>query len=261
MAGRRSEKTELCLDEAMKIIKGLSYKVTLRYVFYGLLQKGLLRTKKDYKWFLDKTRTARKNFYKEWTPYSLADDSRRIYYYGWGNGVPEVSVNISHFHEQRFYVEMWFEANAMVRQFQYYNHCVTLRPFGGDYTIAKKWEIAKDLEEAVERFRKPITILYFGDYDEKGLEIPFNATRDIEKWCNVEFEFHVVGLTSEQVHKYPLDENPDKPNQYQWEALRDKDAGEIITNALEKFIDFDIVEEAREKSRDKEREIMKKIIE
>ena len=115
------------------------------------------------------------------------------------------------------------------------------------------------VEQAVERFEKPIAILYFGDYDEKGLEIPFNATRDIEKWCNVDFEFHVMGLTLEQIHKYPLDENPDKPDQYQWEALRDENAGEIITNALEKFINFDIVEEVRKESRDKEEEIMKKI--
>ena len=45
-----------------------------------------------------------------------------------------------------FYVEVWFEARAMIGQFRKYAPNVVLRPFGGFTSIPFKYEIAKDLE-------------------------------------------------------------------------------------------------------------------
>ena len=46
----------------------------------------------------------------------------------------------------------------------------------------------------------------------------------------------------EQVSKYNLPENFEKPGQYQWEALEDDQAEEIIIQALDGYIDTDIIE-------------------
>ena len=34
------------------------------------------------------------------------------------------------------------------------------------------------------QYGKPVQVLYFGDHDDKGLEIPWNAYRDIDVWHN-----------------------------------------------------------------------------
>ncbi|MDZ4241726.1 MAG: hypothetical protein U1D99_02775, partial [Candidatus Omnitrophota bacterium] len=80
---------------------------------------------------------------------------------------------------QNYYVELWFEAKAMRAQFEHYTDYITLRPFGGDPSIHFKWQIAGELAEADESYMKPIVILYFGDMDPKGFQIPISAVKDI----------------------------------------------------------------------------------
>lgn len=102
----------------------------------------------------------------------------------------------------------------MIGQFAHYTREITLRPFGGDPSIHYKWQIAQQLERAAEQCNKPIVILYFGDLRrQRTAEIPQSAARDIEKWCNVEFDFIQCGLNIEQVEGFGLPEDPDRPGQ------------------------------------------------
>jgi hypothetical protein len=110
---------------------------------------------------------------------------------------------------------------------------ISLIPFGGDYTIEPKWRVAKKLERWYDEYRLPIVILYFGDCDRKGRKIPESAFRDIHKWCSAPFEVRPCGLTLEQAQQYNLPENPERLGQYQWEALDDPQAAQIILNALD----------------------------
>ena len=74
-------------------------------------------------------------------------------------------------------------------------------------------------------------VLYFGDYDDKGFMIPEAVKDCLETWgSNVSWKR--IGLTKEQVEKYDLPENPDRKGRYQWEALPDEGAEEIISSAL-----------------------------
>jgi len=86
------------------------------------------------------------------------------------------------------------------------------------------------------QYRKPVKVLYFGDYDEKGLQIYISALKDIMAWCRVNFEVERIGLTLEQARQLNLPENPLKPNTYQWEALGDKDASTLILGAVTKYL-------------------------
>lgn len=215
-------------------IKEVSYPVTGRWVFYQLVQAGLIDKKYPDKFgFL--INNARKRFYGDWYPGLLIDSTRESDFKG------EKGTFFDHFEdtiqEQDCYVQLWFEAEAMHGQFEYYtkDYRVSLVPFRGDPSISFKWDVAKKLEQVAEKYGKPIQILYFGDYDKKGLQIFNSALKDIRLWCNVKFNVERVGLTLEQAQSLNIPDNPNKPNTYQWEALNDEQAGKLILDAVGRY--------------------------
>jgi hypothetical protein len=113
-----------------------------------------------------------------------------------------------------------------------------LVPFGGDVSIPIKKQIADDITKLSES-GKPVTVLYFGDLDPKGKQIPLSAMSDIREWTPVDFEYVRVGLDLDQVIKYSIPENPMKKGEYQWEALDDQAAKHIITDSLNHYFDLD----------------------
>lgn len=233
------------LDRAYNLVESVPYEVTARWLFYKLLQESYFKDKDAYKGkFLPLLAKARKSFYKKWTPETLADDTRLAVIRGSGwlsemgflKDVGRAVCTLDKWQTQDHYVELWFEAKAMKGQFEYYTDHITLRPFGGDASIYFKWIIAKELAEAFERYGKPIVILYFGDMDTKGFQIPISAVKDIRQWAGVDFEFIRCGLNPGDEITYNIPENPDKPGTYQWEALSDEAARALIKGWTEKYI-------------------------
>jgi len=92
-------------------------------------------------------------------------------------------------------------------------------------------------------------ILYFGDLDPKGLTIPENAIKDIRKWCTADFDFYRAGLNPGDEHRYSIQENPDRPGTFQWEALDDSTAKELITRTIKKFLDVDLFKKTVEEQK------------
>jgi hypothetical protein len=234
----------------MAAIESVPYKVSLRWLFYRLIEQGIFSAKSDYTNFKTLLGRYRKNRARGWQPDSIVDDTRQPYYRGGGEPTAQeaieslidgLSVPLSHFGRQERYVELWYESEAMSRQFQYYTAGLTLRAFKGDISIEPKWRAAKELEHAGMYYGLPVTVLYFGDLDAKGEQIPQSAIRDIRKWCSLDIEFIVCGLNREQVKRYNLIPNPDRAG-YQWEALGDAQAAEVITGSVEQYLDVDIVE-------------------
>jgi hypothetical protein len=246
-------KSQQILDKAMGYIQSVPYQVSARWLFYRLLQDGTYSAKDDYDKFLWLIARARKDFSGAWRPYTLTDETRRpIYTHGayetpneWFSAMANNQCSLNEWFTQPYYVEIWFEAQAMERQFQHYTEHVTLRPFRGDPSIPYKWDISQRIKDYADSFGHEIIILYFGDYDEKGLQIPQSALADIEKWCEAPFKFIRCGLSREQVEKYHVPENPDKPGEFQWEAVPDIAAKEIITSSLLPWIDEDKFSETK----------------
>lgn len=237
--GSRNKKTIKILDFCMTKIKELPYQVTLRYLYYQCVQNGLIaKKKKNYDAFGSLLSRARKEFWQGWHPAILVDEARQYAFHGeLGYSMPYVELDVVK--HQSHYLQVWFEAQAMYQQFLRYvfqPYRISIIPFKGQATIKPKWDLAKKLERIYQKYEKPIVILYFGDYDKYGIEIPENALKDIRKWCNVPFEFERVGLNFSHVQKYSLPQQPDKPNSYQWEALTDPQAKELITEAIEKYL-------------------------
>jgi len=224
------------LDYAMAKIKSVPYKVNSRWTFYRLVQAGFLSKSQIGKFDYLLSR-ARKTFYGEWRPDTLTDSIRQPIFTGEFKALFNVELDSIDDPAQDYYVQCWFEAEAMHQQFEYHtkDFRVSLVPFRGDCSIPVKWELAKKLEEIYWKHQKPIHILYFGDCDRKGVQIFEAAIRDIRAWCKVQFGVEFIGLTVEQARTMNIPENPDKPGTYQWEALEDEHAKKLILESLSKY--------------------------
>ncbi len=234
------------LRRGLELVQSVDYHVSARWVFYRLLQEGWYTRKLDYanKWLKAASR-ARHAFWGGWRPDTLADDTRGAIWRGHGPRTAKhwiadlaerTSCSLAKWHTQPNYVELWFEARAMADQFRHYTDSITLRPMGGQPSIPFKWATAKALESADYVYGQPIVILYFGDLDAGGECIEQVVRDDVTKWCDVDFDFIRCGLNPGDPERYNIPENPEKPGEFQWEALPDDAASEIITANVDLFI-------------------------
>lgn len=240
------------LERAFEIVNSVPYQVSARWLFYRLLQEGYYSTKQEYgNKFLKAVSAARHAFFNGWRPDTLADETRESIPGGdgwetpraWLEAVADAKCNLDKWQSQPVYLECWYEARAMTDQFRHYTKYVTLRPMGGQPSIPYKWQAAKEIERAARSYDKPVVILYFGDLDPAGETISEVIERDISEWCRVPFEFVRCGLTEEQVQRYNVPENIDHPGAYQWEALTDEGASDIITGNLNQYLRHDAITE------------------
>lgn len=238
-------------------LASVPYRVSLRWLFYRLLQDGFLRDKADYLTYKGIIAKARHSGYIP--PDAISDEGRaRVRLSGSFDDVEEWTVTLTDqmrngmqvvdlqaHHDP--YVIVAFEAKAMSAQFEQYArpYGVTLWPFGGDPSIPYKYEIAT----FIRNLDQEVVILYFGDLDDKGQSIGESAMRDVRKWSYGTFTAYLAGLTPEQADEMTLAENPEHPGSYQWEALTDDQAAGLITEALDEFIDLEVIAKARESER------------
>ena len=266
---KSSEEIQEILDIGYQAIMEVSYKVSLRWLFYVLLQKGYFTEKGDYNKLKNYCIKARKE--GNWPPDILADESRSAHtpYIGddiepedWVQDVldnvtnPEIwtcDIDKWKYHNP---IEVWFEARAMLEQFKkWVPDFITLVPFGGDPSIPYKYECAMRLSD-----HPGTTVLYFGDSDHKGRQIADSALWDIERWCYSDFDFIWCGLTKDQAREYKIPENPDRPGQYQWEALKDHQAGEIITASIDMYTDQGLLDKVLDEQREAEKVLKEKFV-
>jgi hypothetical protein len=249
------KETAVMLDRAFEIVNSVPYQVSARWLFYRLLQEGFYSTKQDYaNKFLKAVSAARHAFYNGWRPNTLADETRESITGGdgfanperWLRAVAKAECQLDKWYTQPAYLECWYEARAMTDQFRHYTKYVTLRPMGGQPSIPYKWQAAKDIERAARDYGNPVVILYFGDLDPAGETISEVIERDISAWCNASFEFVRCGLTEEQVKRYDVPENIEHPGAYQWEALTDEGARDIITENISQYLRHEAFSEIEE---------------
>jgi len=259
------------LNIAMQEIKSVPYNVTLRWLFYRLYGKGFYANKKDYNTWISLSSRARHTYWNGWDPDILADDTREMIARtgGYRNEFDAVSglsgrlkdaaiIYLDHFYNQENYIEIWFEARAMIGQFKYYTKDINLVPMGGQTSIRHKWNIAKNLDLKSSIYGLPIIILYFGDEDLAGHVIQEVIELDVNRWSDTDFKLIWCGLTEAQAKKYEIPESVKKKG-YQWEALSDEAAGEIITDAIKKYISIDVINETNRKARHVSRKLEDKV--
>ncbi|MBA7638088.1 hypothetical protein ES703_45739 [subsurface metagenome] len=256
--------TQKILNTALAHINSVPYSVSLRWVFYRLYQDGFYKTKKGYDNFEQICSRARHSGWGGWRPDTLADETREIIVRTYGlpsieealEKMPDdlalsIDLSVDHFYHQKTYCELWYEARAMTGQFRHHTAKIDLIPMGGQPSIPYKWKIAKRLEQKNLIYEKPIKILYFGDEDLAGHRIKADIEEDTKKWCEIPFEIKWCGLTEKQAEKYGIPHSYEKKG-YQWEALSDEAAAEIIESSITEYIDSKIIEEAERKRAEQE---------
>ena len=235
-------KTAEWLDWLYDRIQLAPYEVTARWAFYRLVEEYDF-VKSDYHKFLVTTSKARKRYYSKYNPTTFVDDTRTMSNeYGngfesvtdWFNSQANKRPKLAFEHKQEYIVFVCFEAKAMIRQFAHYldKYRVCLVPFGGDPSIPFKYKLATEIEEVADKYDKPVKVLYFGDYDEKGMQIPENAMKDVRAWSGVDFEFIRIGINDEHVKDLGISEDPEHPGKFQWEALDEKAAEKLINKVF-----------------------------
>jgi len=147
---------------------------------------------------------------------------------------------LDHFYHQESTIVWMFEAKGMVGQFKKYAPYCDLIPLGGDPSFSLTQDVANHLSYLVERYNRPVTVLYAGDYDAGGLRIPESTMRDVQEWSQYPYliDHSRVGISLSQAEAYGISVTD---GTVQWEALDDTSAGELIKSAMANYINNDLI--------------------
>lgn len=256
------------LNRAVELVAGVPYTVTLRWLFYNLWQDGYYAHQRPtakasakelaYGNFGKIMSTLRHSApqWQERFPIEVADDRRDPVIFSDGYRTPaewleherdNIRCDIDWMTGQDHYIMVAFEAEAMQSQFIHYtqDYGVSLWPFSGHASIAYKQRLANHIAWARHRFGVPVILLYFGDLDDSGVTIPESAFSHVRKWCRVGFTAYRAGLNREHVLAYNIPDDPERPGKFQWEAVPDDAAREIITGALDSLVRLDVLNDVK----------------
>jgi len=259
MAKWITKKVQNRIDEAKKILDESGDQMTLRHLFYLLIsqknpviranQKGyknlgyaLKIGRKagliDFEKIIDETRKPIKN--SSWEDLNdYFETIKRAY-------TKDKQIN------QDEYLEVWIEKLALGS---------IIRPITNFYDIPLLiwvgYQSLTALYEAGERFKateKPCRILYFGDLDPSGENMPEKIKQDLVEFFGVEdLELDVIALTPKIAKKYKLFPKPTKEGDtrrkkfeekygkdmaFELDALPSKIIKELVEKAIKKHLDI-----------------------
>ncbi|SHH63112.1 hypothetical protein [Desulfofustis glycolicus] len=111
---------------------------------------------------------------------------------------------------QENYVELWCEKDALARIFERVGlpYCVKIFPCKGHPSATTIKDYADRAQAALWREQTPI-IVYGGDLDPSGWQIPVSICDRLARDHGVSVELDRFALNPEQVYQYRLPHNPD----------------------------------------------------
>lgn len=206
------------LLSAIEILKE-EHPVTVRHIFYCLVGQGILsKEEKEYKSkliYIMKRARLSGLVPMDW----IIDSSRRVLEVSLYDSVKEfLTEKIKYYYKntwrnQRTFVLVWVEkealANPLWEAVNYYN--IPVFPGKGYDSWAHFLKAVKKIREMEDR---EIVVLYLGDHDPSGMDIP----SDLENRCNLmnlNVRFKRIAITDDQIEKHnipklPLRKNPEK---------------------------------------------------
>lgn len=139
---------------------------------------------------------------------------------------------------QRFYVEVWCESDATVTYLQAlcWELGVVLQPCRGDMGLHAIHKAAKRFKPHIEAGR-PAHVIYCGDWNPKGEQIPQSIKANLWKRHGVRVKFTRVAILPAQIDKYRLPSRRGKANSSDpvaiaWHKIKGKDTRHVELEAM-----------------------------
>jgi len=258
------------IENSVKILETYSGdQITVRQLYYRLVSIGYPNNIPAYKRVVDSTSKARWDNQIEFD--AFIDRERTLYgRTAWepkdlkseiAHAKNQVkawlsSYGLNRWSNQNQYVEVWIEKKALQGVFE--RPClyksVALAPCKGYPSLTFLNEAFERLSE-VEGQGKEITIIYFGDYDPSGEDIPRSLKDNLSR-MGIDIEVERIGLTPEQIAKYKLPGVPAKTTDSRtaaWsgseavelDAMDPKDLVKLCEDAIERHFDRDLYQDLK----------------
>lgn len=107
---------------------------------------------------------------------------------------------------QKKYIEVWVEKDALSGIFEPITNYYDV-----NLLVGRGYQSISSLAEAFKRYpEKETHILYFGDWDATGRDIPRSAEQNLNDYFNYYPNFEIISLTKEDIKKYKLPPAPSK---------------------------------------------------
>jgi hypothetical protein len=112
------------------------------------------------------------------------------------------------------YVEVWCESRSIAGVIE--DDCerlaVSLYPAGGFTSITLAYQAAEYINAATSYGDKPAHVIYIGDHDPAGVLIDKSLEAELRKHLDqdIDFTFHRIAITPEQITEYDLPTKPRK---------------------------------------------------
>lgn len=255
------------LEKGIPIIEEYGGNLTLRALHYRLVAAGMTNSQRHYKRVVSAMINARWNRdisfdsfvdherdvlgvtkYEETSVDQSIDDGCKV--------IDHVMNNYSknRWENQVVYPEVFIEKKALQGVFERPCHemDVSLSPCKGYPSITYLHDAALRFQEAINRSKEPV-ILYFGDYNPNGEDIPRSIEENIGK-MGVRVEVRRIALMEHQVLKWNLPPAPAKTTdsrsatwdglgQVELDAVRPEMIEELCREAIESVFDYDLYDQ------------------
>jgi len=208
------------LPNAKDVLEGFD-EITLRGLHYQLVAMGYPNTLKHYKRLVSVMSKARWD--REIPFYKFTDYDREMIGQTWADETDYVSkvmvakdqirAWMEHYSKNRWenqdnYVEVWIEKKALIGVFRDVceRHDVGLAPCKGYPSLTFLYEASERLYRYAD---KNLVIIYFGDYDPSGEDIPRNIVDSLSR-LGVSVDLERIALTEDFVISHGLPPAPTK---------------------------------------------------
>lgn len=271
MAARDEFTRDWILQKGVPIVKDYNREgldLTLRALHYRLVSAGMTNTTRHYKrviaamtyarwagmvnfWeFKDHDReTIGSTDYEETNVENRVSTSMNMI----NHYISPRSYNKNKWENQPNYVEIFIEKKALQGVFNKPcdNRGVALNPCKGYPSLTYLNDASDRFDEAISEGKNPI-ILYFGDYDPSGEDIPRSLKANLSR-MGTEVEVKRIALMEEQVLAWKLPPAPAKPTdsrtanwgglgQVELDAVEPRKLVKLVDKAIDKVFDNKIYE-------------------
>lgn len=132
------------------------------------------------------------------------------------------SYRINKWAEQEYYVEVWIEKDALsgVVEPVCLEEQVNFLACKGYMSASSKYGARERMLSAIGKGQQPI-IIYLGDHDPSGLDMPRNIKEDMEMMTDSYIKVDRIGLTMAQIREYNPPPNFAKETDVRWPAYRE----------------------------------------